>query len=445
MDFMRLVIVGGGGFRVPLVYRALSIGPHAGLIDSVVLHDVDPARLRAIKAVIEAMPFPGPPVQLSRSLAEALPGADVVFAATRVGGTAGRVLDERVALALGLLGQETTGAGGISYALRSIPYLHSLAAAITEHCPDAWLINFTNPAGIASQALQTSLAHRVIGICDSPLGLVRRAAKATGTVLTGMTGVDYVGLNHLGWLNGLTQNGVDQLPGLLASGERLAHFEEGRLFGAGFLNALGSLPNEYLFYYYRRTAALSAVQQAAQTRGESIAQAQQMSYPQFRGPEAYTRWDAARKAREEGYLAEARDDDEQRDEPDLAGGGYEEVALSAMNALLTGEPAELILNVHNGSTVPALAPDAIIEVPSRVDASGAQALPQLSMPSMHQIGLMAQLKAVEAAVIRAALQGERDQAQFAFALHPLIGDEQLGQQLLQGYEAAFPDLRQLWR
>lgn len=442
---MRLVIVGGGGFRVPLVYRALSSGRYAGLIDSVLLHDVDPNRLAAIKAVIEAMPGSGPPVQLCESLPEALPGADVVFAATRIGGTAGRVSDERVALALGLLGQETTGAGGISYALRSIPYARALGAAMAEHCPQAWLINFTNPAGMLTQALQPVLAHRVIGICDSPLGLVRRAARAAGVNMSGMAGVDYLGLNHLGWLNGLFDGGTDQLPGLLASDAALASFEEGRLFGADFLRALGSLPNEYLFYYYRRQAALNAVQQAAQTRGESIAQAQQLSYPQFHGPEAFTHWEAARRAREEGYLAEARDDGEQREEQDLAGGGYEEVALAAMNALLTGEPAELILNVRNGSTLPWLEESAVIEVPSRIDASGATPLLPLSAPSAHQIGLIAELKAVETAVVRAAVHGEREQALLGFALHPLIGDEHLASRLLEGYEAAFPALGKLWR
>lgn len=440
---MKLVIVGGGGFRVPLVYRALSIGPHAGLIDSVVLHDVDRDRLAAIQAVLAAMPFQGPTVTATDSLDAALPGADVVFAATRIGGTEGRVLDERIALGLGVLGQETTGAGGISYALRSIPYMRTLAEAISRHCPHAWLINFTNPAGMVTQALTPLLGDRVIGICDSPIGLVRRAAKATGTVLEGLHGVDYLGLNHLGWLRGLMHDGVDRLPGLLADPGRLAGFEEGRLFGAGFLQSLGSLPNEYLFYYYRRHDALKAMLAGPVTRGESIAAAQQRSYPTFRGPEAFAQWDRARREREAGYLAEARGTDEQRDEADLAGGGYEEVALAAMTALLTGRPAELIVNIPNRGTVTGLAPDAVIEVPSRIDSAGARALP-VSQPDAHQLGLMAQLKAVENAVVLAAAEGRREQALLAFTMHPLLGDETLAAQLLAGYEGAFPALGELW-
>ena len=151
---MRLMIAGGGGFRVPLIYRALSAGPFAGLVRELVLYDVDAGRLAAIEAVLRV---PGPAgsagAQVPRSAPrhvppEALDGADMVFAAIRPGGTAGRTADERIALDLGLLGQETTGAGGISYALRSIPPMLELAdGKCASRCPDAWLLNFTNPAG----------------------------------------------------------------------------------------------------------------------------------------------------------------------------------------------------------------------------------------------------------------------------------------------------------
>ena len=177
------MIAGGGGFRVPLVYRALCAGPFAGLVDELVLYDVDAARLAAIEAVTGDMPTAGgstPVVVVSTDLREALTGADMVFAAIRPGGTAGRIADERVALDLGLLGQETTGAGGISYALRSIPRMLELAQAMRRHCPEAWLINFTNPAGMVTEALEPVLGRKVIGICDSAGGLVQRAARAAG-------------------------------------------------------------------------------------------------------------------------------------------------------------------------------------------------------------------------------------------------------------------------
>ena len=184
---MRLTIAGGGGFRVPLVYRALSAGPFAGLVRELVLYDVDPARLAAIEAVLASLAQQGPPgsgpqVRAVSSLSEALDGADMVFAAIRPGGTAGRTADERIALDLGLLGQETTGPGGISYALRSIPPMLRLAEEMRSRCPGAWLLNFTNPAGMVTEALAPMLGPKVIGICDSASGLASKTRSRVTTM-----------------------------------------------------------------------------------------------------------------------------------------------------------------------------------------------------------------------------------------------------------------------
>lgn len=452
---MRLTILGGGGFRVPLVYRALSRGRHAGLITKLTLHDTDQDRLEAMANVLTAMDTTAPEtdrpeVTISTELDEALAGADVVFAAIRSGGMQGRISDERVALNHGLIGQETVGAGGISYALRSIPEMLHIARRLNELNPQAWLINFTNPAGVVTEALQQVLGNRVIGVCDSPIGLVRRAARAAGIQASGsLHGVDYVGLNHLGWLRELEHDGVDQLPALLSDERRLSTFEEGRVFGPRLLRVLGALPNEYLFYYYFRAEAARALTGAARTRGESIAAQQEELYEQLAqaggglGPNAFQLWDAARRSREEGYLAEARSEDEQRDEADLAGGGYEEVALATMNAVLTDTRTQLILNVRNGSTIACLPPSAVIEVPSTVDASGASPLP-VGPLTLHQRGLMTQIKGVEQAVIHAVTAGDRDSALHAFALHPLVDSANLAEKLLSGYEQEFPQLRGLW-
>ena len=447
---MRLALLGGGGFRVPLVYRALSSEPYAGLITDLALYDPDSLRLAGIEQVLRSMPgITVPPrLEVFTEPEPALAGADMVFAAIREGSTAGRVLDEKVALGLGVLGQETTGAGGISYALRSIPQMLELAELMRHLCPDAWLINFTNPAGMVTEALLPVLGERVIGICDSPIGLVRRAARAAGFPLGAgsLEGVDYAGLNHLGWLRGLRHDGVDYLPALLASPGRLATFEEGRLFGPELLSLLGAVPNEYLFYYYGRAEAMAGIRAAAATRGESIDRQQAQLYPQLAAPgaDAFALWEAARRSREEGYLAEARPAGQERDETDLAGGGYEQVALAAMHSLLTGASAQLILNVRNRGAIRALPQDAVVEVPCEIDGHGARPLP-VSSPDLHQQGLMAQLKDVERAAIRAATDGDRQAALRAFTLHPLVGSASLARDLLAGYENAFPALPGLWR
>src|SRR5699024_10856683 len=175
-------------------------------------------------------------------------GTDVVFNAIRVGGTAGRVVDERVAIEAGLLGQETIGAGGLAYALRTLPVTDEIAARIAALAPGAWTINFTNPAGIITAAMRTHLGNRVFGICDTPLGLVRRVARLL-EVPAGEVTPDYQGINHLGFLTGLCHAGRDLLPSLLADPERLAQLEEARIFGTGVIQRAGVIPNEYLYYY----------------------------------------------------------------------------------------------------------------------------------------------------------------------------------------------------
>ncbi|MFB8367799.1 6-phospho-beta-glucosidase [Pseudarthrobacter sp. NPDC055928] len=463
---MRLMIAGGGGFRVPLVYRALRSGAFAGMAGELVLYDVDPSRLSAIKAVLESMPAPPPGVEdqqltvrTTTSLPDALRGTDMVFAAIRPGGTAGRIADERVAKDLGLLGQETTGAGGISYALRTIPRMLELARQMREHCPDAWLINFTNPAGMVTEALLPVLGPKAIGICDSAAALVQRAARAVGIPLQDgrLDGVGYYGLNHLGWLYRLESGGRDLLPGLLSDPAALSTFEEGRLFPQPFLEGLGALPNEYLYYYYRRDSAVAAMGAMPQTRGESIHTQQAELYPQLAaaGARAYRLWDAARLSREEGYLAEARMQGEQRAEEDLAGGGYERVALAVMRALAGGTgDAQLILNTRNTvppkgaapaqPAIPGLPADAVVEVPCTVTADGAVPLPQ-SAPRREQLGLLRRVKAVEQLTVGAATHGDRAAALDAFARHPLVDSTHLAGELLAGYERAFPSLQELWR
>lgn len=482
-----LVIAGGGGFRVPLVYRALSDGPFAGLVSDVVLFDAEADRAQAIARVLHALPpaggAPAPSIRVETRLEDALLGADVVFAAVRSGGAEGRVLDERVALAAGLLGQETVGAGGISYALRSIPDMLRVATAMRDLAPDAWLINFTNPAGMVTEAVSAVLGHRVVGICDSASGLVTRAARAAGLDLHGsLAGVDYVGLNHLGWLRklddgghawctrkrddgdtrgsgardgssardgsgareGSMSRGRDLLPALLADPVRLAGFEEGRLFGPDLLSVLGVLPNEYLFYYYFHREALRSIRSADRTRGEILRDQQSDLYPRLlAAADPLTVWEEARRERESGYLAEARGAEDERDEADLAGGGYERVALQVMRALLTGHPAELILNVRNGDTFPELPEDAVVEVPSVVDADGARPLPAAPL-TPHQLGLMSAVKAVERDTIRAAVHGDRAAALRALAGHPLVDSFHAATRALAGYEEAFPALKASW-
>lgn len=439
---MRLVLVGGGGFRVPLVYRALLARPALG-VRELVLHDLDAVRLAAISQVLR--PDPAVRIRLETSLAAAVADADFVFSAIRVGGTAGRVADERRALAAGVLGQETVGAGGLAYGLRTLPAALELARTVAELAPRAWLINFTNPAGMITEASRAVLGDRVIGICDSPVGLVRRACRALrlpqAELQAGELVADYAGINHLGWLRGLLLDGRDLLPGLLSSDAALASFEEGRLFGGPLLRALGVLPNEYLYFYYRRAEVLAALA-TGPTRGEVVRHEQEEFYAAAtaRPAKAAELWETTRQRREESYLAEARD--QPRDAHDLAGGGYQEVALDLMQALSGGPASRLIVNVANGATLAELPPDLVIEVPCRVDGSGAHPLPVAPL-ELHQLGLLASVRACERAAIEAITTGSASAALRAFALSPLVDSAATAQRLLDGLLADDPTLARL--
>ncbi len=449
---MKLAILGGGGFRVPLVYGALVADPTAHCIDEVVLYDIDEARLAAIAAVLAGQSQEAqhgcadrlPAVSTTGDLDRALEGADLVFCAMRVGGLAGRVIDERVALDLGVLGQETTGAGGIAFGLRTVPVARHIAMRVSTLAPHAWVVNFTNPAGLVTETMLDILGERVVGICDSPLGLVRRSAAALG-YSPSQAHPDYVGLNHLGWLRGLQVCGDDVLPQLLAQRDLLAAFEEGQLFGPEWIQDLGAIPNEYMYYYNFTRDAIADVHRAAQTRGEFLAIQQQAFYDRVgREPgAALARWRSARHERDASYLAELRHEHPRATE-DLNAGGYEEVALRLVRALSFSEPAELILNVRNGPSLPGLPAEAVIEVPCRVDRHGWQPLPIAPLGGA-KLGLMQQVKEVEQLTIRAALERDRRLATLAFAQHPLVDSVTTARALVHGYRAAHPEIGVLLR
>jgi 6-phospho-beta-glucosidase len=499
---VRLTILGGGGFRVPLVFRALRDDPALG-VEELVLHDVDASRLEVVSSVLDHLAAEGgraPAVRTTTDLSSAVREADFVFSAIRVGGLAGRICDERAALAEGVIGQETTGAGGICYGLRTVPEAMRVADVVAAEAPAAWVINFTNPAGMVTEAMRGRLGDRVVGICDSPVGLFRRVARALEVPME-QAEFDYAGLNHLGWLRAVRVEGVDRLPELLADAELLTRIEEGRLFGADWLRTLGTIPNEYLWYWYFRSDALTAELAAEETRGEQILRQQRDFYhpatwppgevaggrasgsapeartpyvagaggggpgdaaPEVRTPHddgaaggdpgdaapevrtPYEVWESTRLARESSYMADSREVTAagERDPYDLDGGGYDRIALAVMRAVSRNEPTTLVLNVANRGTFDFLDDEAVIEVPCRIDGSGPRALPVGPLDLAAQ-GLVASQKAAERATIDAATSGSTALAVKALAVHPLVGSVSVARRILDRQLTAVPELAQV--
>ena len=271
--------------------------------------------------------------------------------------------------------------------------------------------------------------------------------------------IDYIGLNHLGWLRGLVVDGEDVLPRLLADPGAIESFEEGRLFGAPWIQALGAVPNEYLHYYYFRREALDADRRAETTRGAYLARQQSSFYSGLSeandggaGPaqavasskSALRLWEKTKLDREETYMQSNRDaaGTFERDAEDLVSGGYEAVALAIMRAISQGEAARLILNVPNGGTLAELDAEAVIEAPCHVDAGGVRLLPAKALPDYAR-GLVINAKAVERATIDAAITGSRRSAYKAMAMNPLVDSVRVAAALLDDYISHFEELHYL--
>jgi 6-phospho-beta-glucosidase len=441
---MKLTIVGGGGFRVPLVYTALMEMRDRLGIEEVVLHDVEQHRIDRIAPVLSGLaiergvqlPFRG-----TTDLVDAVRGADFVLCAIRVGQLEGRVVDESVPLGHGVLGQETTGPGGLCFALRTIPVMMELAHAMAEHAPEAWLINFTNPAGMVTEAVQRVLGDRAIGICDSPAGLMRRVARALGRDADELW-FDYFGLNHLGWLHGVRDGDHQLLPGLLEQDALLDTFEEGRLFGGEWLRSLEMIPNEYLYYFYYAADTVNAIRQSPESRGAFLLRQQSAFYAEGEQPpaEALESWRGTRHDRERTYMAEARSAAGDGHEHEIdENGGYEGEAMAVLEAIANNTRAVLVLNTANRSALPFLDDRAVVEVPCIVGRSGPVPV-AIGEVAPHARALIETMKDVERTTIDAALSGSRQQAIKALALHPLVPSVAIARQIFEEYCERLPGL-----
>lgn len=442
---MKLAVLGGGGFRTPYIYHALLGDSGQPRITELALYDPSESRLQAMKTVLAQLGDPAgnaPRVTVTTDAREAIAASDFVFAAVRVGGLDGRRCDEHIARDLGVLGQETIGAGGVAFAIRTVPVMVEYARLIVELAPHAYVLNFTNPAGIITEAMQAVLGDRVVGICDTPSGLCRRVSHAL-RIPADRLRFDYVGLNHLGWLHGVWHDGRNLLPDLIDDDRLLGSLEEAHIFGSTWIRALGAIPNEYLYYYYLNRKAVQSGREAAQTRGDYLAHTQSALFAHLeREPQrAAIAWLDAVRDRNASYMADARDTGtaDGLSQEALFAEGYAEVAVAVMRGIARNERATMILNVRNAGTIAGLPDDAVVEVPTLVDANGARALATPS-PSLHQIGLIQQEKAVHRHAIQAATHGDRAEALKAFALHPLVDSITIGEELLDRYIQSSPEV-----
>lgn len=447
---MKLALIGGGGVRAPEFVRGALAFASALDLRELWLMDILPERLKRMTPLCEQIvQQAGSPFALhaTTTLDDALRDADAIVTSLRVGFEPGRVLDERIALRYGVLGQETTGAGGFSMAMRSIPALLEVAERAEALAPGAWVYNFTNPAGMVTQALRDSGFSRVVGICDSANAAQNEVAHYLG-VPTPTVRTEVFGLNHLSWARRALVRGRDVLPELLQD-PAFIHSTHLRFFGADLLRRVKLFPNEYLFYFYLRDEALARIQEEELTRGEEIQQLNEQLFERLDGcpPDALLReYEAYNRRRSASYMAYAESDETLRNErqnPQAEAvappmhhpedvGGYAGVALRAALALRRDHPITIGLNVPNDGAIAGMQPDDVVEVTCLVDGQGIRPVRVGDIPEDAYL-LMRTVKRYERLACQAILNRDRALAMDALMAHPLIGSYALAKTLVDAY------------
>jgi 6-phospho-beta-glucosidase len=400
---MRVAVVGGGSTYTPELVSGLSRLE----VDEFVLHDIDAERREVVGGLAQRMldrqGYHGT-MDVTDDLDRAVDGADFVLIQIRVGGQAARLVDETAPLACGCIGQETTGAGGLAKALRTVPVVLEIAERVRERANDAWIVDFTNPVGIVTRALLDH-EHKAIGLCNVAIGLQRRWARELGVHPSHVV-VDQVGLNHLTWVRRVLLDGVDVLPGLLtAHGDELAA-ELG--LPRSLLDELGVVPSYYLHYFYAHDEVLRE-QLDGVPRAQQVAEIERELLQMYRDPNLV----------EKPALLEQR-----------GGAFYSEAALGLVESLVSGNGAVHEVDVRNNGTLAGLADDDVVEVPARVTRDGAVPLSQPPL-APELLGLTQHVAAYERLALQAALSRDVVDVKKALLAHPLIGQYAIAEQLLE--------------
>ena len=413
---LKIAVVGAGSTYTPELVEGFAARSERLPMDELVLLDPDEQRLEVVGGLARRMLARagfGGRLELTGRLEEALDGADFVIVQLRVGGQAQRRLDETLPLEFGCIGQETTGPGGFAKALRTVPVVLDIAEeAARRAAPGAWLVDFTNPVGIVTQALLDQ-GHRAIGLCNVAIGFQRRLA-AQLVVEPHRVELGHVGLNHLSWLRAVRVDGVDRLPELLAEhAEALAAEVE---LPVELLRLLGAIPSSYLRYYYLTGEVLDE-QRRGPSRAEQVAEIELELLRLYRDPALDTK----------PALLERR-----------GGAFYSEAAAQLVASLHAGTGDLQVVDVRNDGAIPDLPDDAVVEVPARVDAAGAHPLPQDPLPP-ELLGLVQQMKAYERLTVAAARGGDRALALEALLANPLVADYRVAVPLLDALLRASRD------
>ncbi len=424
---LKIAVIGAGSSYTPELVEGFVEARSELNVARIAMMDIDERKLAIVGGLAGRMlEAAGVDVELELTTdrQRAIEGAHYVINQIRVGQMAARIQDEKIPLRFGVIGQETTGPGGFAKALRTIPVALDIARDIRRLAPGAFMLNFTNPAGLITEALLRYGEVPVIGLCNLPIGVEMRLAQALGVERRRIT-IDHVGLNHLNWLRGVWVDGQDVWEQVFqrAIEEARRRPEDDWGFSAELLETLQCIPCGYLNYYYNHDRVLAKQLKAEKTRGEEVMEIERQLMEMYQDP----------SLREKPKLLEKR-----------GGAYYSKVAVSLISAIENNKNEVHVVNTLNRGAIPNLPPDVVVEVPCVIGASGAR--PLVTAPMAPQIaGLTQQVKAYEVLAAKAGAEGDRRAALQALLAHPLVPSFSVASGLLDALlEANRPFLPQFF-
>jgi 6-phospho-beta-glucosidase len=442
----KFALIGGGGVRTPLVIFGINESAEALGADELVLYDPDAQRLRIMAELGRAIVAKERGilhVREASSLEDAIEGADFVLNSIRIGGISARAADERAAIQHGYPGQETTGPAGAAMALRTVPVAVEHARLVERLSPKAWIVSFTNPAGLITQAIAQHTNARIVGICDTPTELFHNIGHALGEPIADVV-CDYIGLNHLGWVRRVLLRGEDVTERVLASDAILAKLYSAPLFDFDMIRTLRLIPTEYLFFYYSRSRAHRNQVKQGSSRGAEVDSLnrvllQALSNHLVAGDsaaaiaeyEAYLNRRSGSYMRLEASAGSAFDPDATfHVDPFRVASGYHRIAIDVMLALTGARPGRIVVNTRNSGAVSNLADGDIVELPCQIEQDTIAVEKTAPFPDAV-LGLVQSVKAYERATIEAAMTSSRLVARKALLIHPAIGEWEPSDALLR--------------
>lgn len=420
MEGIKLTIVGAGSSYTPELLEELAGFQDRLPVRQIMLYDIDEKRLEIMlgfcRRFAEKLGLRAEILSTTR-LEEALEDADFVDTQIRVGGNAQRVLDEKIPLKYGLVGQETTGAGGMMKAFRTIPVMLEVARTMERVSPDGWIINYTNPTGLITEAVTRYTGAKIAGFCSGGIFPKMWAKRALGVPYSAVQ-YDYVGLNHLNFMSNLTINGRP-----VTDEEFMAIARENDSVNPDLIRLLGVLPSPYLQWYYQTQEKIDKIFADGYTRGEYVQKLEKQVYAAYADPN---------NCDKPPVLAQR------------GGGGYSEVAIGFVNAVYNNVDTQMVVNVPNWGAVSFLPDSAVVEIGCLVNKTGMHPLHVAQVPPMCW-GLISAVKNYEQLAVEAAVEGSITKMKWALLAHPLVRQydlvEKLVPELLEANRAFLPQFQ----